>query len=67
MEVVSVRCNKNIEYAMHHRNRIVSDAKDFFPELEKFDAQYGGQKLYSKEDAECAVKQRFWFEQSGRT
>lgn len=57
----------NIEYAMHHRDRIVDPAKDFFPELDEVDGLFGGQRPYAKEEAEYAVKQRFWFEQTQRT
>lgn len=57
----------NIQYAMNHRNRIIPNAEDLFPELTRIDALFGGQEPYDKSDAEYAVKQRFWFEQSQRT
>lgn len=57
----------NIEYAIHHRERLIPDAEDFFPELKEMDEQYGGMRKYSDVDAAKAVKQRFWFEQAART
>ena len=57
----------NIEYAMHHRNRIVTNAEELFPELKEVDEMLGAGYSYSPKDAEEAVKQRFWFEQARRT
>ena len=57
----------NIAYAMHHRNRLVPDAEDFFPELQAVDELYGKSPAYRENEAAKAVKQRFWFEQAART
>ena len=57
----------NLEYAVHHRNRLIPDSQDFFPELKAVDKLYGGERSYSESAAIKAVKQRFWFEQAGRT
>ena len=57
----------NIAYAMHHRNRLVPDAEDFFPELQAVDKLYGKSPAYRENEAAKAVKQRFWFEQAART
>ena len=57
----------NLAYAMHHRQRLVPEAEDFFPELQAVDELYGGESDYREDEAAKAVKQRFWFEQAGRT
>lgn len=57
----------NIEYATHHRTRVVEDAQDMFPELQELDKMMGGQREYRSDKAEYAVKQRFWYEQAKRT
>ena len=56
----------NIEYACHHRNRLIENAEDFFPELQPVDQLMGGH-TYQEEKAKYAVRQRFLFEQAQRT
>ena len=55
----------NIEYAIHHRNRVFPDKPSLYPELDKLDEENG--ITYSEADAAEAVKQRFLYEQAGRT
>lgn len=55
----------NIEYATHRRNRVFPDKPSLYPELDKMDEENG--ITYSEADAAEAVKQRFLFEQAGRT
>lgn len=55
----------NMEYAAHHRERVFSDLPSLYPELDQLDEKNGIQ--YCLEEAAKAVKQRFLFEQAGRT
>lgn len=55
----------NIEYATHRRNRVFPDKPSLYPELDKMDEENG--ITYSEADAAEAVRQRFLFEQAGRT
>lgn len=55
----------NIQYAMHRRERIFSDAKDMFSYLDE--GREDEKMEYSETLAKEAVDQRFWLEQAGRT
>lgn len=56
---------RNIEYAVHHRDRVFAEAPSLYPELDKMDEELGVR--YDGAEAARAVKQRFLYEQAGRT
>ena len=56
---------RNIEYAVHHRDRVFAEAPSLYPELDRMDAELGVR--YDGAEAARAVKQRFLYEQAGRT
>ena len=64
-DILLDQINLNIQYAAHHRDRVFPDAPSLYPELDKLDEENG--ITYSAEDAAYAVKQRFLYEQAGRT
>lgn len=57
---------QNIEYAFHHCDRVPGACAEHFPELRKMDELYG-ENAYDENRAAYAVKQRYLFEQAGRT
>lgn len=67
MDLIMELIMLNLEYATHHRDRLIGKHIDLFPEMEAVDQQFGGQRPYRAEAAKEAVTQRFWFEQDKRT
>ena len=56
---------RNLEYAVHHRERVFADSPSLYPELDEMDRKNG--VVYDAAKAEKAVQQRFLLEQAKRT
>lgn len=57
---------ENIQYAVHHRERVAESGEELHPEYKAIDDMFGGQIPYKEGTAKQAVYQRFLFEQAGR-